>query len=94
MAAIDPVTAQPAGTQHTPRPEHPRPDWQRSDWMNLNGVWKFALDPENRGEHLRWYKVPHPEVAHASGDMEFPFTDHIAVPFPWESPASLVHRPD
>jgi len=94
MAATHQITAHLPGTQHTPRPEHPRPDWHRSEWMNLNGVWNFALDPDNRGEHLRWYKVPHPEVAQATGDLEVPFTDHIAVPFPWESPASLVHRPD
>ena len=70
MAANHRPTAHLPGTNHTPRPEHPRPDWHRSDWMNLNGVWNFALDPDNRGEHLRWYKVPHPDVAQATGDVE------------------------
>lgn len=32
-----------------PRPEHPRPDRLREDWLNLNGIWTFAWDDEDRG---------------------------------------------
>ncbi len=32
-----------------PRPEYPRPQFARDRWMNLNGTWKFFMDPENTG---------------------------------------------
>jgi beta-galactosidase/beta-glucuronidase len=34
-----------------PRPEHPRPDRLRKNWLNLNGVWEFEFDPEDKGSH-------------------------------------------
>ena len=77
-----------------PRPEHPRPDWHRPDWLNLNGAWRFAFDPHNRGEHERWYRAVHPDLGQMSGGVEDPFGDTIVVPFPWESPMSGVHDPE
>jgi len=64
-------------------PEHPRPDFQRTPWINLNGPWDFAFDPDDRGESERWY-LPGRGA----------FDRRIVVPFPWESPASGIARPD
>ncbi len=77
-----------------PRPEHPRPDWHRPNWLNLNGSWRFTFDPHNRGEHERWYRVPHPTLGPRDRGIEDPFGDCIVVPFPWESPMSGVHDPE
>src|SRR5581483_1903018 len=80
-----------------PRPEHPRPDFQRDTWINLNGRWRFTFDPENTGEQLRWYRIPHPLASgrpgHQAGSsdiVEDPFTMEIVVPFPWESRLSGI----
>ena len=67
-----------------PRPEHPTPLMQRAQWLNLNGPWRFAFDPHTIGEQERWYS-PHSSSAKSLT---------ITVPFPWESPASGVERPD
>ena len=77
-----------------PRPEHPRPDWHRPDWLSLNGTWRFAFDPHNRGEHERWYRAAHPDLGTRDRGTEDPFGDTIVVPFPWESPLSGVHDPE
>ena len=80
-----------------PRPEYPRPQFQRDQWHSLNGPWRFTFDPAAVGEQERWY-VPGLDRAHATpygpntrGKTK-PLT--INVPFPWESPASGVMRPD
>lgn len=77
-----------------PRPEHPRPDLQRDPWINLNGRWRFSFDPQNIGEQLQWYRVPHPAGAKRIGEVivsiEDPFGSEITVPFPWESRLSGV----
>ena len=61
-----------------PRPEHPRPDRLRADWLNLNGVWTFAWDDEDRGRAEGW----------ADG-RDLP--GRVLVPFCPESPLSGVH---
>jgi hypothetical protein len=74
-----------------PRPEHPRPDFQREPWINLNGRWRFSFDPQNVGEQMRWYRVPHPTVGSSvSLTIADPFRGEIVVPFPWESTLSHV----
>jgi hypothetical protein len=62
-----------------PRPEHPRPDRYRSRWQNLNGVWEFAFDREDRGRRERWQEKP---------DLS---QRKIVVPFAPESVLSGVH---
>ena len=62
----------------TPRPEYPRPDFQRGtsegfDWINLNGIWEFEFDKDDRGEHEAWYR------------STSSFSETIVAPFPWES---------
>lgn len=37
------------------RNEYPRPQFVRSDWTNLNGVWEFDFDDDNKGMAERWY---------------------------------------
>ena len=92
-----PSSANPDGDADIPRPEHPRPDLRRDEWVNLNGVWRFSFDPQNRGEQQRWYRIPHPDVAARTGEVgspvEDPFLGHIVVPFPWESRLSGVADP-
>ncbi|MBN2296056.1 MAG: hypothetical protein JXM70_26730 [Pirellulales bacterium] len=65
-----------------PRSEHPRPDFRRDDWLNLNGVWQFSFDPEDRGLDRKWQ-----ESADGSD-----FDRKITVPFCWESPLSGIGR--
>src|SRR5207245_2859508 len=78
-----------------PRPEPPRPDFMREPWINLNGRWRFALDPQNIGEQQRWYRVPHPRLGSSAGALvEDPFGGMIVVPFPWESRLSEVGDTD
>lgn len=64
-----------------PRPEYPRPDWQRQEWLNLNGVWDFSFDPEDKGNEEKWY---------SAGEM--PYTEQITVPFSWVSPLSGIGK--
>ncbi len=39
-----------------PRAEHPRPDFVRDTFLNLNGVWQFAFDDEDKGVREGWMK--------------------------------------
>ena len=61
-----------------PLPEHPRPDHWRSEWQNLNGVWNFQFDNENKGEIEKWFE----------NTSDFPQT--INVPYSWGAPLSGV----
>lgn len=61
-----------------PLPEHPRPDHQRVDWLNLNGIWNFQFDNDNKGEIEKWFE----------NTREFSQT--INVPFSWGAPLSGV----
>lgn len=77
------------------RSEHPRPNFQRSQWLSLNGPWHFAFDPGLIGEQEHWYLAGKLAVRAVMGRHrkdDLPLT--INVPFPWESPASGVCRPD
>ena len=37
-----------------PRREYPRPQLRRERWANLNGVWRFAFDDDDRGRDAGW----------------------------------------
>jgi Glycosyl hydrolases family 2, sugar binding domain/Glycosyl hydrolases family 2/Glycosyl hydrolases family 2, TIM barrel domain len=67
-------------SQSIPLKEHPRPDFQREQWLNLNGLWDFRFDPQNRGENEKWY------------DKSGSFDRKIMVPFPWGSKLSGVEN--
>jgi hypothetical protein len=64
-----------------PRPEHPRPDRMRPRWYNLNGLWEFAFDPDDRGLQAGWN----------AGE---PLPGRIVVPFCPESLFSGVYDED
>ena len=66
--------------EEIPRPEHPRPEAERAIWSNLNGVWKFKLDPKDQGIAEKWQD---------SAGKDFDKT--INVPFGWESELSGIH---
>ena len=38
-----------AGAQAQPRAEYPRPQFERAEWVNLNGEWRYTLDPVKTG---------------------------------------------
>nr|WP_321295556.1 sugar-binding domain-containing protein [uncultured Sphaerochaeta sp.] len=63
---------------NTRRAEYPRPDFQRSQWQNLNGVWDFAFDDEDKGKEERWYER-----------ADFANTQ-IVVPFVYQCAASTI----
>jgi hypothetical protein len=69
-----------ASAAEPPRAEHPRPDFQRDEWINLNGVWEFRFDPEDRGLREQWWQPA------ASYDRQ------ITVPFCWESKLSGIRK--
>ena len=64
-------------------PGHHRPDLARDDWQGLDGTWQFAFDPDGVGEKEGW-----------QGPAAPAYPLRLRVPFPWESPASGVARPD
>lgn len=64
-----------------PRPEYPRPLIVRENWLNLNGTWAFTEDPDNQGLAEKWF----------SGQL--PANTEIIVPFPVESEASGIGKP-
>ena len=41
-------------TTTLPRSEYPRPILTRPNWLNLNGIWDFEVDEENRGYQEDW----------------------------------------
>lgn len=68
------------GAVADPMEAHPRPDWAR-DWMSLNGPWRFAFDPEDRGVEEGWFEG-------------HDYVQTIVVPYPWQSPMSGIHAPE
>jgi beta-galactosidase/beta-glucuronidase len=52
----------------------------REHWISLDGTWEFGYDDDDEGVAARWFDQS------ASG----PFTRQIRVPYPPESPASLI----
>lgn len=57
--------------------DYPRPQLIREGWQNLNGVWDFAFDDENRGEADHW-------------ERDFPAQRKICVPFSYETKSSGI----
>ncbi|MBI4518235.1 MAG: glycoside hydrolase family 2 [Deltaproteobacteria bacterium] len=63
-----------------PRPEYPRPHRVRPRWQNLNGVWEFAFDDDDRGLAQGW----------ETGQT---LSRRITVPFTFEAPLSGIGEP-
>ena len=64
------------------RNEYPRPQFERENWINLNGVWNFCFDDEDKGLQQRWYL------------SNQPFDRKINVPFVYESELSGINCQD
>jgi beta-galactosidase/beta-glucuronidase len=60
-----------------PRAEYPRPQFVREEWLNLNGIWNFEFDDENRGLLESWF------VHHT-------FSKQIIVPYAFQSELSGI----
>ena len=52
-----------------PRREYPRPQLRRERWANLNGVWRFAFDDDDRGRDAGWQA----ELAPLDREIVVPF---------------------
>lgn len=61
------------------RSEYPRPQFERKNWQNLNGVWDFRFDDDDKGLRERWY-MP-----------DSPFPIQINVPFVYECELSSIN---
>jgi len=61
---------------------HPRPQLRRPGWVDLCGAWRFAFDDADRGLAERWF------------DRPADFEHEIVVPFPPESAAGGLRRPE
>ena len=51
-------------------PEYPRPQLVRSQWVNLNGLWDYAVAPDQINQPTRWegqILVPFPLESSLSG---------------------------
>jgi len=68
--------------QTIPRAEYPRPQFVRkSNWINLNGVWKFTFDDEDKGQKEKWYQNTTSNI----------FNREIIVPFCFQSQLSGIN---
>lgn len=61
-----------------PRPEYPRPQYVRQNWVNLNGIWAFEFDDDNRGLREQWFSGSHS------------FNQQITVPYAFQSRLSGI----
>ena len=61
------------------RNEYPRPQFKRENWQNLNGVWNFCFDDEDKGLRERWFL------------QDAPFRMQINVPFVYECELSGIN---
>lgn len=59
------------------RENSPRPDFFRENWVDLNGVWRFAFDDDQRGVTERWF-------------CHFPEELQIKVPFCYQCKESGI----
>ena len=58
--------------------DYPRPQFVRKNWLNLNGIWDFAFDKEDKGESMGWNKGFKKEY-------------DITVPFSYQTKASGIN---
>ncbi len=61
-------------------PDYPRPQLRRDHWVNLNGLWQFAFDDDDRGLRENW-------------QFGFPQQHTIRVPFTYETTAGGIGDP-
>lgn len=59
------------------RESSPRPDFYRENWVDLNGIWKFAFDDEEKGIKEQWFQ-------------NFPVEEEIKVPYCYQCEESGI----
>src|SRR3954469_22894104 len=64
------------------RQEYPRPQLVRKNWLNLNGVWAFSFDDENKGTTEKWFR-----------NQPSKFDEKINIPFAYQTKLSGIHDP-
>ncbi len=57
---------------------YPQPNFRRENWQDLNGVWEFDFDDDDRGMHERWQE-------------QHIYSRTITVPFCYQSRLSGLH---
>lgn len=60
--------------------EYPRPQLVRKEWYNLNGIWEFEFDDNNKGIDEKWY------------DNGKKMTQKINVPFVYQAQLSGIEE--
>ncbi|MGL5695280.1 MAG: glycoside hydrolase family 2 protein [Peptostreptococcaceae bacterium] len=89
------------------RGEYPRPQFERKEWLNLNGIWQFDFDDENRGLLNNWIsnekelkrriQVPFAFQTELSGINETGFHDivwykkEIEIPKDWNNKKIILN---
>lgn len=63
----------------TTRNAYPRPQFVRDTWQNLNGLWQFCFDDENKGLEEKWQL------------SDQPFEHQIQVPFVYQCKLSNIN---
>lgn len=85
----------------SPWPEYPRPQLVRENWQNLNGLWKYAIQPADKDSPSTWdgnILVPFPVESALSGvkkqvgkDSLLWYLHQFTIPSDWHDKRVLLH---